>query len=215
MANLVSKLKDYKWPLIAAAAAVLLIGFSLAEKALNKPPEPDYVIVLVTASGIPESQLDAAASHFEAMTAGDGNDRNSDGVVTVEIQNVDMSAGAGNGMVQLSVLLNDPACTLFVIEDGSIDTLGEENLWTQGYFLPLLEPGTVREDAYRLKLSAHAAEQLAGDSETVLYASVVDWSGSENAAVTVVGLRFAMFNVDNSVLDQSDWDRLFALCGIE
>ena len=215
MAKLASKLKEYKWPVIAAAVVLLLIGFSLAEKALNKPPEPDYVIVLVTVSGIPDSQLDAAASHFEAMTAGDGNDRNGDGVMTVEIQNVDMSAGAGNGMVQLSVLLNDPACTLFVIEDGSIDTLGDENLWTQGYFLQLLEPDTVREDAYRLKLSAHAAEQLVGDSETVLYASVVDWSGSENASVTVDGLRFAMFNVDSNALDQSDWDRLWALCEIE
>ena len=215
MASILSKLKEYKWPVIAAAVVVLLIGFSLVEKALNKPPEPDYTIVLVTVSGIPESQLDAAASHFEAMTAGDGNDRNGDGVMTVEIQNVDMSAGAGNGMVQLSVLLNDPACTLFVIEDGSIDTLGDENLWTQGYFLQLLEPDTVREDAYRLKLSAHAAEQLVGDSETVLYASVVDWSESEYASVTVDGLRFAMFNVDSNALDQSDWDRLWALCEIE
>ena len=215
MATLISKLKEHKWPLIAAAAAVLLIGFSLAEKALNKPPEPDYTIVLVTVSGIPESQLDAAASHFEAMTAGDGNDRNGDGAIAVEVQNVDMSAGAGNGMVRLSVLLNDPACTLFVFEDGSIDTLGEENLWTQGYFLKLLESGAAPEDAYRLKLSDHAAEQLAGDSEAVLYASVVDWAGSENASVTADGLRFALFNVDNRVLDQADWDRLWALCELE
>lgn len=79
-----------KWTVLLVAAAVLIVTWLTVHTATRE--KPDYLICMVTGQEVSAE----ADRQLEELLAGYGTDRNGDGVVRVEVQCLNVAAGAAN-----------------------------------------------------------------------------------------------------------------------